>query len=68
MFFDCRLYIKPIPTITSNAQVAVPIHEKCLYMGVYVCIHMHILMGWCVGDMAPVRLWCAFLAPTRKNL
>ena len=30
MFFDCRLYIKPIPTITSNVQVAVPIHEICL--------------------------------------
>ena len=41
----------------------------CLYMKyvcIYTCIYMHISMGWCGGDMAPVRLrWrCACLALT----
>ena len=75
MFFECWLYIKPIPTITSNAQVVVPIHEICLYMDVYVCIYIYIyicIYRWAGagggGDMAPVRWrWrCAFLALTRE--
>ena len=34
MFFERRLYIKPFPTIMSNAQIIVPVHEICLYIAV----------------------------------